>query len=110
MNDEHAAACVPFIVQSTSCGDAAVMIGGQAFGAGEAPPRAAALHLMARAALRPRSRRCSMRSVRVVLLLGCFLIPLAAQAQFQEQISVEVVDVPVYVFVPQGPITNLTRD
>jgi VWFA-related protein len=51
-----------------------------------------------------------MRSVRVVLLLGCFLLPLAAQAQFQEQISVEVVDVPVYVFGPQGPLTNLTRD
>jgi VWFA-related protein len=53
---------------------------------------------------------CSMRSVRVVLLLGCLLLPLAAQAQFQEQISVEVVDVPVYVFGPQGPLTNLTRD
>ena len=51
-----------------------------------------------------------MRSFRVVVLLGCFLLPFAAQAQFQEQISVEVVDVPVYVFGPQGPLTNLTRD
>src|SRR5438552_7106889 len=74
-----------------------------------APPRAAALHLMARAPLMQRSRRYSMRSFRVVLLFGCFLLPFAAQAQFQEQISVEVVDVPVYVFGPQGPLTNLTR-
>jgi VWFA-related protein len=50
-----------------------------------------------------------MRSVRIVLL-GCLLLPSIAQAQFQEQISVEVVDVPVYVLGPQGPLTNLTRD
>jgi VWFA-related protein len=44
-----------------------------------------------------------------LLLLGLLVAPLLS-AQLKESVTVEVVDVPVYVFNPSGPVRDLTRD
>src|SRR5205085_2131796 len=51
----------------------------------------------------------SMR--RISTLVAFFLVgAIAASAQMREQITVEAVDVPVYVFSHGKPVRNLTKD
>lgn len=49
-----------------------------------------------------------MRTIRAGLAALFFAIPLAAQ--MRESVTVEVIDVPVYVYNGDGPVRNLTKD
>jgi len=50
------------------------------------------------------------RLVTGFLLTGLLLLAPLLSAQLKESVTVEVVDVPVYVFNPSGPVRDLTKD